>query len=267
MVGPSTAASSNVASPTRNVCPIPTTWRCPSVQITAAVGAGGLATAGWPATGLLGAEAVGAPVSPVGGDAACDADGLAGVDPDGDGDADAVAGADGDADALAGADADKDELAGADADDEVDGDADAGLLAPATGTNGSCDVMCPIALTAFVVADVAAPAADAPPVAAGVLVAGVVTDGEPALDDEPELCISFGSWKASTPANTANRPTRRIFLRRSAAVRAASRRLGMCLSIVLMSPFSRRQTPISKSRIEVWSRASPERRPRPTRCT
>ena len=187
---------------------------------------------------------------------ACDADALAGADPDEDEDAAALAGAGADPDA----DDDADVLAGAEADE----DADAGVLAPATGTNGSCDVIWPMALAPFAVADVAAPVAE---VLAGVLVAGVVTAGEAVLDDEPELCISFGSWKASTPANRANRPTRRSFLRRSAALRAATRRLGMCLSIVLMSPFSGRQTPISMSRIGVRLRASSVLRPQPTRCT
>jgi hypothetical protein len=117
--------------------------------------------------------------------------------------------------------------------------------------NGSCDVIFPMALAPFAGADVAAPVTDVPLVGAGVLVAGVVTDGEAVLEDELELCISFGSWKASTPANKATSPTRRSFLRRSAALRAATRRLGMCLSMVLMSASLRRQTPISKSRIPV----------------
>ena len=174
-----------------------------------------------------------------------------------------------DADPLTGIEADEDEdadaLAGADADEAED--ADAGALAPATGANGSCDVMCAMARAPFAGADVAAPVADVPPVpvAAGAPVAGVVTEGEVVLDDEPELCSSFGSWKASTPANKANNPTRRSFLRRSAALRAATRRLEMGLSIVLMSPFSGRQKPRSKARMGVWSGGSPARWPRSTR--
>jgi hypothetical protein len=37
-----TATSRNFASPTLNTCDSPTTWRCPFVRITAAVGAAGL---------------------------------------------------------------------------------------------------------------------------------------------------------------------------------------------------------------------------------
>jgi hypothetical protein len=95
------------------------TWRVPLVQITAAVGAGGLATAGPPAAGALGAEAVGTTVSPVEPLAGWDTDALAGADADEDEDVDALAGAEVDEDA----------------------DADAGALAPETGTNGSCDVI------------------------------------------------------------------------------------------------------------------------------
>lgn len=170
----------------------------------------------------------------------CDADALAGADPEEDGDADAVE------------DADEDE------------DADAGALWPASGTNGSCDVMCRMAARPFAGADVAAPAADPPPVAVGVLLAGVVTDGEAVLDDEPELFSTFGSWKASTPANKANSPMSRSFLRRSAALRAATRRVAMC--VVLMNASSHRQTPRSKSRIAVRAGTSPARWPHPSRC-
>src|SRR5437764_12668286 len=79
---PSTAASLNVASPTSNVCPTPTTWRLPFVQIAAAVGAAGVATASSPAAELLGAEPGEATVRDVECDAGCDADALAGADED-----------------------------------------------------------------------------------------------------------------------------------------------------------------------------------------
>jgi hypothetical protein len=72
-------------------------------------------------------------------------------------------------------------------------------------------------------ADVAAPVTGWPPVVAGVLVAGAVAGGEAVLADEPDLLSSFGSWKASAPANTTSSPTRTSFLRRSARLRAATR--------------------------------------------
>jgi hypothetical protein len=169
----------------------------------------------------------------------CDVDALAGAA------ADALAGAD--VDALAGADAVEDEAADEDEGADDDEDADAGALSLTTGANGSWGVACAIACARFAGAVVAAPVAARAPVAAPVPVAGeVVTDVEAGLDDEPEPPSSFGSWKARTPAKTANSATRRIFLRRSATLRAATRRVGMC--VVLMSASSRRQTPSSKSR-------------------
>jgi hypothetical protein len=157
----------------------------------------------------------------------CDVDVLAGADADEDEDEDA------DVDVLAGADAVV--LAGVDTDEDEDADAAAGALSPTTGTNGSCGVICRMASKRFAGADVAVTVGAWSAVAAGVLVAGVVTDGEAVLDDEPELFSSFGNWKTSTAANKASSPTRMSFLRRSAALRAATRRLGMCVFRALMS--------------------------------
>ena len=122
--------------------------------------------------------------------------------------------------------------------------ADAGALSRLAGTNGSRGFIRWMARARSAGADVGALATGWPPVAAAgssrVVTAASALDGGRAqrlLDDESELFSSFGSWKASSTANSTSSPTRRSFLRRS-ALRAATRRPAMCVSRVLISSSS-----------------------------
>ena len=132
-------------------------------------------------------------------------------------------------------------------------DEDVLVLSLMSGTNGSLGASRRIARVCFADTEPTASVRLAPAAVAGV--ASVVTDVAAVLGDELEPFSSLGSSKASTATSTTARTTRMIFLRRSAASRAAARRSPVRVSMAVIRGSLLRQPPRSrsKSRVSSWT--------------